>query len=63
MGIESLTATNAEDYAAIAVRLGTEPDYRRAMSDQIVQNSGLIFSPEDTLRDYERFFESIVAPK
>ncbi|MDR0328392.1 MAG: tetratricopeptide repeat protein [Planctomycetaceae bacterium] len=61
MGIESLTATDAEDYATIAVRLGTEPDYRRAMSEQIVQNSKLVFSPEDTLRDYERFFERIVA--
>jgi len=58
MGIESLIAADKEEYAAIAVRLGTELDYRQWMSGQIIQKSKPVFSPEDTLRDYEQFFES-----
>jgi predicted O-linked N-acetylglucosamine transferase (SPINDLY family) len=61
MGIESLIAADAEDYAAIAVRLGTEPDYRQSMSEQIVQKNEPVFSPEETLRDYEQFFECVVS--
>jgi len=60
MGIESLIASDAEKYAEIAVRLGNEPDFRQAMSEQIVQKNELVFSPNDTLRDYEQFFESVV---
>ena len=53
-------AADVEEYASIAVRLGTEPDFRQAMSEQILQKSELIFASEDTLRDYEQFFESVV---
>ena len=60
MGIESLIATDVEEYASIAVRLGNEPDYRQAMSEQIIQKSKPVFSPEDTAHDYEQFFESIL---
>jgi predicted O-linked N-acetylglucosamine transferase (SPINDLY family) len=60
MGIDSLIAADAEEYATIAVRLGTEPDYRQAMSEQIVQKREPVFSPEETVRDYEQFFESVV---
>ena len=35
----SLIATDAEEYAAIAVRLGKEPDYRQSMSEQISQKT------------------------
>ena len=61
MNIESLIASDAEEYAEIAVRLGTEPDFRHAMSEQITQKNELVFSPKDTLRDYEQFFESVVS--
>jgi len=60
MGIDSLIATNLEEYATIAVRLGTEPDYRQSMSEQIIQKREPVFSPEDTVRDYEQFFESVL---
>jgi predicted O-linked N-acetylglucosamine transferase (SPINDLY family) len=63
MGIESLIASDAEEYATIAVRLGNEPDFRQSMSEQILQKNGLVFSPNDTLRDYEQFFESVVSSR
>jgi len=59
---KSLIATNAEEYAKIAVRLGTEPAYRQSASEQIIQKSEPVFSPEQTVRDYERFFESVLSP-
>jgi len=62
MGIDSLIATDIEEYATIAVRLGTEPDYRQSMSKQIIQKREPVFSPGDTVRDYERFFESVFSP-
>ena len=61
MGIESLMAADVEDYASIAVRLGTEPDFRQAVSEQIKQRNKLVFSPEETVRDYGQFFESLLS--
>jgi predicted O-linked N-acetylglucosamine transferase (SPINDLY family) len=63
MGIESLIASDAEEYAKIAVQLGNDPDFRQSMSEQIIQKNGLVFSPNDTLRDYEQFFESVVSSR
>jgi predicted O-linked N-acetylglucosamine transferase (SPINDLY family) len=60
MGIESLIATNAEEYAAIATRLGVEADYRQSICEEIAQKNEHIFAPEKTLRNYEQFFESAI---
>ena len=59
MEIESMIAADAEEYAAIAVRLGTEPEYRRHISNCILERNGPVFSPAQTARDYGRFFELI----
>jgi predicted O-linked N-acetylglucosamine transferase (SPINDLY family) len=61
MGIESLIAADAEEYAAIAVRLGTEPDYRQSMSEKIIQKNEFVFAPNKTLHNYEQFFESVAS--
>lgn len=58
MGIESMIASDTENYAEIAVRLGREPDYRLDISNRIRERNGLVFAPDETVRDYERFFES-----
>jgi predicted O-linked N-acetylglucosamine transferase (SPINDLY family) len=59
MKMESLITTNAEDYARIAVRLGTNADYREEIHHKILEQNQSIFAPIDTVRDYEHFFESV----
>ncbi|GHT26768.1 hypothetical protein FACS18942_04840 [Planctomycetales bacterium] len=59
MGLEQLIGTDAEDYSRIAVRLGTEPDYREEISRSILKRSRLVFEPANTVRDYEAFFERV----
>jgi predicted O-linked N-acetylglucosamine transferase (SPINDLY family) len=59
MGLDSLVSTNAEDYARIAVRLGTDSDYRQDIHHKILERNQSIFMPTDTVHDYERFFEYV----
>jgi predicted O-linked N-acetylglucosamine transferase (SPINDLY family) len=59
MKLESLIATDIESYARIAVRLGTDHDYREEIHRQILERNQCIFAPKDTVRDYEHFFESV----
>jgi predicted O-linked N-acetylglucosamine transferase (SPINDLY family) len=59
MGLESLIATNREEYVCIAVRLGTDSDYRKEMQRKILERNQYIFTPKETLYDYEQFFEYV----
>ena len=52
--LDCVVATPAE-YVAQAVRLGTDPDYRRATSRRILDASGVLFEDATEIRDFERF--------
>jgi len=56
MGIEELTATNVEEYVALAVRLGTDSDYRRHWHEEILRRSDILFESRTAIREFERFF-------
>lgn len=60
MGLEQLIARGIEDYAEITTRLGLERDYRDEIRRMILERNDLVFSPNDTVREYSRFFENIV---
>ena len=55
-----LIARDTEDYVERAVALGRDRDYRKAMSERIVANHGLLFDRDEPVRALERFFESVV---
>ena len=59
LGMDSLIASGAEEYAKIAVRLGTEPDYRNDTKDKIQERCHSIFASMDTVYAYENFFERV----
>jgi len=40
----------------------TVPDYRQTMSEQMTQRSEPVFSPDDTVHDYEQFLKPSSPP-
>ncbi len=55
MGIDELVATDAEDYVRIAVRLGTDPEWRRRVQATIAERADEIFDDPMFLAEAERF--------
>jgi len=60
MGLHDLPCQTIEQYIDLAVRLGTEPDYRHEVSRRILERNHLIFEDADTVREHERLFELMI---
>ncbi len=60
MEMESLIADCEEKYVDVAVRLGTDSDYRDAIRRKIGERKEKLFATDATVAEYERFFESVV---
>lgn len=56
MAMLDCVADSAAGYAALAVRLGTDPVYRKEISDKILARNGVLFENMESIREYERFF-------
>jgi len=56
MGILDLVASDADDYVRLAVRLGTDPEWRAEMSSRILAAKGILFENRGILQDLEHFF-------
>ena len=61
MGLEGLTAESAPEYVDIALRLATEPSFRRAMQDELRRRKSVLYESHALVRELERFFEAAVA--
>jgi predicted O-linked N-acetylglucosamine transferase (SPINDLY family) len=61
MNVLDCVVANAEDYVALAVRLGTEPDYRAAVREKILAASDALFEDGGAVREHEQFFKEAVA--
>lgn len=61
MDITDCIADSPESYVDIAVRLGTEPDFRRRVSDLIRQRCHVLFDDERVGRDFARFLLDVTA--
>ena len=57
MGLDDLPCQTIEQYVDLAIRLGTEADYRQEVSRRILERNHLIFENADTVREHERLFE------
>jgi predicted O-linked N-acetylglucosamine transferase (SPINDLY family) len=55
MNLLDCVAQSAEQYVELAVRLGTDPDARRDMSQRIEKASGALFEDPAEVREFERF--------
>ncbi len=60
MDLEHLVARTAEEYVALAVRLGTDRDYRQSVRSLISERSGVLFEDMEAVREYEQFFGGVV---
>lgn len=61
MGIAECVAVDAAHYIDLAVRLGTDPAYRRKMHQEIMLRNDLLFENMEVVREFERFFREAVA--
>jgi protein O-GlcNAc transferase len=57
MGILDCVASSAQEYVELAVRLGTDLDWRRSISEKILAASQVLFDDLDVVRQHEQFFE------
>ncbi len=60
MGIKGCVAHSADEYIRLAVALGTDADYRQAVSKEITGASGEIFEDNEAVREHEALFERLV---
>ncbi|HEY0748446.1 MAG TPA: hypothetical protein VGD63_17225 [Steroidobacteraceae bacterium] len=56
MGIADCVACSEENYIDIAVRLGTDADYRRTIRELILKRNGVLYEDGRVVREFERFF-------
>jgi predicted O-linked N-acetylglucosamine transferase (SPINDLY family) len=59
MGIEDCIAESPEQYVEIAVRLGTDPDFRKNISQKICDNASAVLEDEVCVRSLTRFLEEV----
>jgi predicted O-linked N-acetylglucosamine transferase (SPINDLY family) len=62
MGLADLIAADAEQYIALALRLGADRDDRRAVEQRIAAASGVLFDDATAIAEHERFFAAITRP-
>ena len=55
MGVMDCVAHDVEDYVAIAVRLGTDAEWRREVRAKIIQASGVLYENAVAVRELEQF--------
>jgi predicted O-linked N-acetylglucosamine transferase (SPINDLY family) len=60
MGVSECTAVDFRQYVDIAVRLGTDPDYRRAVQEKILAANGVLFENDGAVREWESFLRAAV---
>ncbi len=59
MGMTDLVATSAEEYVELAVRLGTERDFRQTVSQKILDTCPVLFEDGRAVTGYAEFFTSV----
>jgi predicted O-linked N-acetylglucosamine transferase (SPINDLY family) len=60
MGIQGCIADSPARYVKIAVRLGTDADYREAVKAKILANKSRLFEDQQVVMEYERVFLQMV---
>ena len=60
MGVLDCVAADADDYVRIALRLGTDEEYRSEMREKISAHNDILFSNPGFVRELEAFFQSAV---
>jgi predicted O-linked N-acetylglucosamine transferase (SPINDLY family) len=59
MGIYDCVANSADDYVRLAVRLGTDRDWRQHVSRRIHESQGRLFEDSQAIAEHERLFRDL----
>lgn len=62
-GIEGPAVTSQNEYVEQAVKLGTDSEYREAISRQIHEKRKVFFENDQTIKEWERFFIEVTSPE
>jgi predicted O-linked N-acetylglucosamine transferase (SPINDLY family) len=60
MGVLDCVARSAEEYVRIAVRLGSDADWREHVSNRIRESRWRIFEDSEAVLEHERLFRELV---
>lgn len=60
MGYTECVAETPEQYVAIAVRLGTDAEYRRQVHDRILESNAALYEDRQSVRELEDFFQQAI---
>jgi predicted O-linked N-acetylglucosamine transferase (SPINDLY family) len=61
MGVLDCVAANPAEYIKIAVKLGTDPDYRAMIHSKILAANAALYENLEGIRELEQFFQEAVA--
>ncbi len=61
MGIEECVAASPDEYVAVAVRLATDPAFRRTVREMILRRNHRLYEDIRVVREFERFFLAAAA--
>ena len=60
MGVMDCVAATQSEYVDIAVRIGTDPDYRAMLKNKIMQNHDILYNNLEAVEETANFFLSLV---
>lgn len=60
MGVEQCIAADPEDYVTRTIRLGTDPEWRRYVTEQIQQTSVVLFESQAAVTEFDRILKQLV---
>jgi hypothetical protein len=60
MEMTDLVAADHDAYAALALRLAREPDWREAMRRKVAERSAVLYENDAAVRELEAFFLAAV---
>ena len=61
MGIAGLSARSADEYVEIALRLASDPDWKRQLTEDLRSRKHVLYENVALVRELERFFEASTA--
>lgn len=61
MGMQECIGSSPEDFVRIAIKLGTEENYRQYVKSEILRRNEVLFEDRRVAREFERFFREAVA--
>jgi predicted O-linked N-acetylglucosamine transferase (SPINDLY family) len=56
MGFDECVAESSDEYVRIALRLGSDPEYRRHVCAEVLERNPALFEDRRVVREFERFF-------